>query len=541
MTRTALARTARSEPSEAPGRARPAAGTAAAGAAAGTGETDGGTTCSRFLAVFSGLLVAMLLASLDQTIFSTALPTIVGELNGVEHQLWVTTVYMLTATIMMPVYGKLGDLLGRKNLFIGAISIFLAGTVVGGSAASMAALIAARAIQGLGGGGLMILSQSIIADVVPARDRGKYMGAMGAVFGLSSIIGPLLGGWFTESLSWRWAFWINVPLGLVAVAAAVIFLDLPRRRLTVAIDWRGIATMAVATSAIILICAWGGHTYAWDSAQILGLAAVAVVGAIAFVAVERRAEAPIIPLHLFASRSFNLATIAGMIIAIGMFGAISYMPTYFQMVYGYSATQAGLLLISMVSGLMGAALLTGNLASRTGRYKWMTIACAVVSAIGLGLLSTIEVTTSVQVLCTYLFVLGAGIGLGMQIFILIVQNSFPDREVGAATAANNFFREIGATLGAAIVGSIFTSNLTSLLTERMSEAGIDPGRSGAAISGLTPAVVNALPEQLRAIVTSAYSEALTPVFGHLVPLALVALVVVCFIREVPLRTSVEEH
>lgn len=541
MTRTTLARTARSEPSEAPGRARPAAGTAAAGAAADTAETDGGTTRSRFLAVFSGLLVAMLLSSLDQTIFSTALPTIVGELNGVEHQLWVTTAYMLTATIMMPVYGKLGDLLGRKNLFIGAISIFLVGTVVGGSAASMTALIAARAIQGLGGGGLMILSQSIIADVVPARDRGKYMGAMGAVFGLSSIIGPLLGGWFTESLSWRWAFWINVPLGLVAVAAAVIFLDLPRRRLTVAIDWRGIATMAVATSAIILICAWGGHTYAWDSAQILGLAAVAAVGAIAFVAVERRAEAPIIPLHLFASRSFNLATIAGMIIAIGMFGAISYMPTYFQMVYGYSATQAGLLLISMVSGLMGAALLTGNLASRTGRYKWMTIACAVVSAIGLGLLSTIEVTTSVQVLCTYLFVLGAGIGLGMQIFILIVQNSFPDREVGAATAANNFFREIGATLGAAIVGSIFTSNLTSLLTERMSEAGIDPGRSGAAISGLTPAIVNALPEQLRAIVTSAYSEALTPVFGHLVPLVLVALVVVCFIREVPLRTSVEEH
>ena len=541
MTRTALARTARSEPSAALGRARPAAGTAAAGAAADTAETDGGTTRSRFLAVFSGLLVAMLLASLDQTIFSTALPTIVGELNGVEHQLWVTTAYMLTATIMMPVYGKLGDLLGRKNLFIGAISIFLASTVVGGSAASMAALIAARAIPGLGGGGLMILSQSIIADVVPARDRGKYMGAMGAVFGLSSIIGPLLGGWFTESLSWRWAFWINVPLGLVAVAAAVIFFDLPRRRLTVAIDWRGIATMAVATSAIILICAWGGHTYAWDSAQILGLAAVAAVGAIAFVAVERRAEAPIIPLHLFASRNFNLATISGMIIAIGMFGAISYMPTYFQMVYGYSATQAGLLLISMVSGLMGAALLTGNLASRTGRYKWMTIACAVVSAIGLGLLSTIEVTTSVQVLCTYLFVLGAGIGLGMQIFILIVQNSFPDREVGAATAANNFFREIGATLGAAIVGSIFTSNLTSLLTERMSEAGIDPGRSGAAISGLTPAVVNALPEQLRAIVTSAYSEALTPVFGHLVPLALVALVVVCFIREVPLRTSVEEH
>lgn len=540
MPRNTLARTARSEPSEAPGRARPAADIAAAGAA-GTAGVDGGTTHSRFLAVFSGLLVAMLLSSLDQTIFSTALPTIVGELNGVEHQLWVTTAYMLTATIMMPVYGKLGDLLGRKNLFIGAISIFLVGTVVGGSAASMTALIAARAIQGLGGGGLMILSQSIIADVVPARDRGKYMGAMGAVFGLSSIIGPLLGGWFTESLSWRWAFWINVPLGLAAVAAAAIFLDLPRHRLAVAIDWRGIATMAVATSAIILICAWGGHTYAWDSAQVLGLAALAVVGAIAFVAVERRAEAPIIPLHLFASRNFNLATIAGMIIAIGMFGAISYMPTYFQMVYGYSATEAGLLLISMVSGLMGTALLTGNLASRTGRYKWMTIACVVVAAIGLGLLSTIEVTTSVQVLCAYLFVLGAGIGLGMQIFILIVQNSFPDREVGAATAANNFFREIGATLGAAIVGSIFTSNLTSLLTERMSEAGIDPARSGAAISGLTPAVVNALPEQLRTIVTSAYSEALTPVFGHLVPLVLVALVIVCFIREVPLRTSVEEH
>ncbi|WP_316669608.1 MDR family MFS transporter [uncultured Propionibacterium sp.] len=506
----------------------------------GTGPAGGpATDGAGFAAVFSGLLVTMLLASLDQTIFSTALPTIVGDLDGVEHQLWVTTAYMLTATIMMPIYGRLGDLMGRKKLFVSAIAIFLVGSLIGAAAGSMTALIAARAVQGLGGGGLIILAQSIIADVVPARERGKYMGAMGAVYGISSVAGPLLGGWFTESLNWRWAFWFNVPLALVAIGTAVAFLHLPRQKLSARIDWEGIAAMTVATTALILVCAWGGGTYDWSSVQIIGLAVLSALAAVVFLLVEHRAQTPIIPLHVFSSRNFNLATLSSLLIAVAMFGAVSYMPTYFQMVYGYSATESGLLMLSMITGLMGAALTTGGLASRTGRYKWMTVACSIVVAIGLALLATVEVTTSVQLLCGYLFVLGAGIGLGQQILVLVVQNSFPDREVGTATASSNFFRQIGSTLGAAVVGSLFTSRLTGSLTERMLQLGINAQQAGAGTSGLTPARVAALPEPLHSIVTSSYSEALAPVFGYLVPVALVSLLVVCFIKEVPLRTSVE--
>ncbi|KOX16752.1 MFS transporter [Nocardiopsis sp. NRRL B-16309] len=484
--------------------------------------------------VSAGLLVSMLLSSLDQTIFSTALPTIVGELHGVNHMLWVTTAYLVAATIMMPIYGKLGDLLGRKGLFIGALTVFLVGSVIGGLAQDMTWLIVARAVQGIGGGGLMILSQAIIADVVPVRERSKYMGVMGAVFGVSSVAGPLLGGWFTESIGWRWAFWINIPLGLAAIALAAVFLRLPRHHTKVRFDVWGTITMAIAVTSIILVASWGGTEHEWGSPTINALIVLAVVFSAAFVLAEHRAAEPIIPLSVFRNRNFVLATSAGLFVGVAMFGTIAYLPTYLQMVAGVDATVSGLLMIPMILGLMATALTTGQLAARTGRYKWMPIASMIVLGVGLWLLSTLTPATPLWVPLAYLFVVGSGVGLAMQILVLVVQNSFPDRQVGTATGANNFFREIGASLGAAVVGALFTSRLTDLLAERL-PAG---GQTGDANS-FTPELVNGMPDALREVVVGAYNDALTPVFALLIPMLAIGLVLAVFIREVPLRASLE--
>ncbi|MDO8381685.1 MAG: MDR family MFS transporter [Microbacterium sp.] len=488
----------------------------------------------RILLVFAGLLVAMLLSSLDQTIFSTALPTIVGELDGVDHMLWVTTVYLLAATIMMPIYGKLGDLIGRKGLFLGALGLFLVGSVVGGLAPDMAWLIAGRGIQGLGGGGLMILSQAIIADVVPVRERSKYMGVMGAVFGLSSVAGPLLGGWFTEGIGWRWAFWINIPLALLAIAFAAFFLKLPRHRVKVRFDVWGVVTMAIAVTSIILITSWGGTEYDWNSPTIVGLIVTAVVAAGAFVWAESRAVEPIIPLALFRNRNFVLATSAGLVIGIAMFGTLAYLPTYLQMVTGVNATVSGFMLIPMMAGMMITTITMGQLAARTGRYKWMPIASMIVLGAGMWLLSTMQVDTPLPFVLAYLFVMGIGIGFGFQILVLIVQNSFPDRMVGTATAGNNFFREIGASVGSAIVGAMFTSRLTELLAERLPAGG-----TGGDNNALTPAAVADLPDAIRDVVVGAYNDALTPVFLTLVPMVVVGLLLLIFVKEVPLRATLE--
>lgn len=497
---------------------------------------DGATAASgnrHIGAVFAGLLVAMLLASLDQTIFSTALPTIVGELDGVNHMLWVTTAYLVTATIMMPIYGKLGDLIGRKGLFIGALAIFVVGSVIGGLAPDMTWLIIARAVQGIGGGGLMILAQAIIADVVPVRERSKYMGFMGAVFGISSVAGPLLGGWFTEGVGWRWAFWINIPLGLAAILLAAIYLRLPKHDTKVRFDIWGTITMAIAVTSIILIASWGGVEYDWNSPTIIGLIMVAAVFSGAFVFAEHKAAEPLIPLRLFKSRNFVLATIAGLIIGIAMFGTLAYLPTYLQMVTGVNATESGLLMVAMVIGLMTTAILTGQLAARTGRYKWMPIASMGVIGVALALMSTLTVTTPLWLLLCYLFLLGAGVGLAMQILVLVVQNSFPDSQVGTATAANNFFREIGASLGAALVGALFTSRLTDLLSERAPDGGAGD------LNSFTPAAVNELPDPIRDLIVGAYNDALTPVFAMLIPLVALGLIVVLFIKEVPFRSTIE--
>ncbi|WP_205678920.1 MDR family MFS transporter [Brachybacterium endophyticum] len=503
-----------------------------------TAAQGSGASGTRLLPLFAGLLVAMFLAALDQTIFSTALPTIVGDLDGVDQMLWVTTAYLLASTIMMPIYGKLGDLVGRKPLLLFALSVFVAGSLVGALAGNMGVLIAGRAIQGIGGGGLMLLAQATIADVVPARERGKYMGVMGAVFGLSSVIGPLLGGWFTESLSWRWGFWLNIPLGILAILAATFFLKLPKKHQRARVDIFGILTMAPAVSSLILATSWGGNTYAWDSWQVILLfVSTAVFGAL-FVLAERYAAEPIIPLHLFRKRNFVLTTIAALVIAIAMFGVIGYMPTYLQMSTGVNATESGLMLLPMVGGLLITSILSGQIVSRTGQYKWAPILSMVVTALGVFLLSTMEVDTATWVIMAFMFVLGAGLGIGMQNLVLIVQNTFPSSEVGTATASNNFFRQIGASLGSAIVGSVFTSRLTDLLSERMpAQAAGQMGGSGDTNS-LTPELVDKLPQKIQDIVVGAYTDALTPIFLWLVPLLGIAFVIVLFVNQVPLATSI---
>lgn len=494
------------------------------------------------LLVFAGLMVTMLLASLDQTIFSTALPTIVGDLHGVDEMSWVITVYILASTIMLPVYGKLGDLIGRKGIFIGAISVFILGSIIGGWAQDMTWLIIGRGVQGLGGGGLMILSQAIIADVVPARERGRYMGIMGGVFAISSVAGPLLGGWFTDDLTWRWGLWMNIPLGILAIIAAAVFLHLPtvaQRR--VRLDVLGIALLALASTGIVLISTWGGHDspygYAWDSPQIIGLIIGTVIAAVAFVFVELRAPEPVMPLHLFRRLNFNLMTAAGLAIGVAMFGTLAYIPTYLQMVTGANATQSGLLMIPMMGTVLVSSIISGALVTRTGRYKWAPIAGTLVTAAGMVLLSTMTSTLPVWVMCVYLGVMGLGLGLCMQIFVLVVQNTFPNSEVGVATATNNYFRQIGASLGSAVVGSLFTTRLVDLLTQRM-PAGAGSGATGSTNS-LTPEVVKELPAQIRDIVIGAYNDALTPIFLYILPLILLATVLVCFVREVPLKKTID--
>jgi EmrB/QacA subfamily drug resistance transporter len=488
------------------------------------------------LLVFAGLMVTMLLSSLDQTIFSTALPTIVGELDGVDHMLWVTTAYILASTIMLPVYGKLGDLIGRKGLFIGAIGLFIAGSIVGGLADNMAWLIAGRAIQGLGGGGLMILSQAIIADVVPARERGKYMGIMGGVFALSSVAGPLLGGWFTEGVGWRWAFWMNIPLGILAIVSAVVFLKLPKvEHAKPRIDFTGMGLLALASTCLVLVTTWGGTTYDWDSVVIIGLIAGFVVTAVAFVLVERTAAEPIMPLHLFKDRNFNLTTIAGLITGIAMFGALAYLPTYLQMVTGVNATEAGLLMIPMMAALLISSIASGQLVSRTGRYKWLPIVGTFIVAAALVLMSTMTPELPIWILCSYLALMGLGLGMSMQILILIVQNSFPVREVGTATASNNYFRQIGAARGAASVGRRGVARRTHLRDERMPAGAADGGGS----NSFTPAIVRDLPDAVRDVIVGSYNDALTPVFLYMVPLVIVAAILLCFVTEKPLATTIE--
>lgn len=495
---------------------------------------------NRIRAMFLGLVIVMLMSSLNQTILAPSLPTIVGELHGVEHMSWVITIFILLSTITMPVYGKLSDQFGRKPFLIFAIVAFMAGSVVGALTDSMGWLIVARALQGLGGGGLMILSQAVIADVIPPRDRGRYMGVIGGVFAFSSVAGPLIGGWITEGPGWRWAFWLNLPLAILSILA-VIFL-LPHRpfrdRERHSVDYLGSLILMSGTSALVLATIWGGNQYEWTSPEIIGLLVFSVVAALVFIPVENRAVEPIMPMYLFKNRNFLLTLGASLALGVAMFGAVEYIPTYLQMALGVSATAAGLLMIPMMGVLLVVSIITGRLVSKTGRYKaYVTVGTAIV-ALGLFLLSLVDLETPTWLFCVYLGVMGAGLGMSMQFLTLIVQNAFAVSLVGTATAANNFFRQVGSTVGASLVGGLFTSRLTSLISERMPKQALQSSGDHAS-SSLTPQMVSALPEPVHGIIVNAYNDALIPLFLYLVPLCLVSTLLLLFIREDALATTLE--
>ena len=497
----------------------------------------------RFWAVYASLLVVMFLSAMDQTIVGTALPTIVGDLGGAAHMAWILTAYTLAITVAMPVYGKLGDLVGRKNLFLVAIGLFLAGSALCGTATSMMQLIIYRTIQGLGGGGLMISSQAITGDLIPPRVRGTYMAPMGAMFGIASILGPIVGGWLTDSVSWRWTFWINLPLGVLAFIAVAIVLRLPTRPLTEKIDWWGLILMNAGAVAIVLMATWGGNEYAWSSPVIivLGVAGLICWGLFAFV--ESRAADPILPWSILINRTFVISTIVGMLAMGGMIGVLSYLPTYLQMVYGYSATASGLLLVPITLGMLSSSILSGVLVARSDRYKVYPVLGPLVAAGASFWLSRLSTTSPVWEVSAATFVMGAGIGLFFQLLVTVVQNAVPARHLGTATSGNNFFREVGVSLGASLIGAAFSSGLTSSLADRIGAlaAGSDPtvldslARFGDAdTSSLTPALVNQLPAALRDAVASSYADALLPIFGWMIPLFAATAVIALFLPEVPL-------
>jgi len=504
-----------------------------------TAPADDGTPSPaehrRILVILGALMLGMILASLDQTIVATALPTIAGDLHGLNHLQWVVTAYLLTSTISTPLWGKLGDLYGRKNLFQLSIVIFLVGSMLAGLSQSMVELIAFRAVQGIGAGGLMVGAQAIIGDVVPARQRGRYMGYFGAVFGLTSVIGPLAGGFFTQHLSWRWVFYINVPIGVVALFAIAAVLHIPHRRVPHRLDWAGTALLSAGVTAIILLTTTGGSEYAWSSPTIVGLGLAGVALLVAFCFVESRATEPIIPLKLFRNRTFSAASGVGFIMGFSMFGAIIYLPLYLQTVHGATPTASGLELLPLVGGMLLTFIVSGRLVTRTGRYKIFPIVGCAVLAVGLALLSMLGTHTSFAVTSAYMVVVGLGVGLAMQVLVVAVQNSVPYSQLGTATSTATFFRTIGGSFGVSALGAVFNNRLLAQFSSHSSPALLKILKGGSIAAN--PAQIDKLPPPLRLVVVNAFSHALQGVFLVAVPFAVLAFALAWLMKEVPLRTT----
>lgn len=494
-----------------------------------------GLTHRQILLVFSGLMLGMLLAALDQTIVATALPTIVGELGGLQHLSWVITAYLLASTTSVPIYGKLSDIYGRKPLFQIAIVIFLLGSVLSGISQSMFQLIMFRALQGLGAGGLMALAQAIIGDILSPRERGRYQGYIGSVFAFSSVVGPLLGGLFVDNLSWRWVFYINLPVGAVALAVTSVVLKLPVRRREPSIDFIGSALLVLGLGSLLLMTSWGGSEYAWDSTVILGLGALGVVSILLFLWQESRAKEPVLPLRLFRERTFAVGSGLGLVVGLAMFGSIAFLPVYFQVVRGASATESGLRMVPMMIGLVSMSIVSGRLISKTGRYRIFPIVGTAVMSVGMLLITQLDADSGRLQSGISLLIMGIGVGMVMQVIVLAVQNAAPPGDLGIATAGVNLFRSMGSAFGVAIFGAILANRLSVELPRHV---------PASALEGIDAATLTSSPEQLQALppavhdgVIIAFSNALHIVFLCALPVVLIGFGLTWLLREQPLRTG----
>jgi EmrB/QacA subfamily drug resistance transporter len=488
------------------------------------------------MVVLPGLLLAMLLAMLDNMIVSTAMPRIVSDLHGLTHLSWVVTAYVLGTTVSTPLWGKIGDLYGRKNIFMTSIGIFLAGSALSGMSQNMGELIGFRALQGLGAGGLIVGVMAIIGDLVPPRERGRYQGFMASVMAVAMVAGPLAGGYITDHLSWRWAFYVNLPLGAVALLLLAFRLHLPKYRTEHRIDWAGAGTLALGITALVLITTWGGNEYAWGSWQILGLAVVAVLSLALFALVERRAAEPVLSLGLFRNRNFTLSVLIGFLLGFTMFGAINFLPLFQQVVQGASATNSGLLLLPMMAGLLVTSLVAGQLITRSGRYRRYPVIGGVIMLLGMITLATIDMDTTKTQLGLFMLVLGMGMGFLMQTTMLIAQNSVEQRDLGVASSAATFFRSIGGSFGVSLFGAVFNRALKTDLSHQLGGAAADQ-LTGGGVAGLTAAKLRLMPPNLVHALLHGIATATSSIFVWAIVVAALVPALAIFIKHVPLRGS----